>query len=210
MIPIHVSSVLFTLLAGTRVRIIAACENYCSTWSCDADWCAQDPHLKPEPCQDCKEAEANPCAEWCAAWTCDGDESGAAWCSAGQKPAHCQGCDEIAGNAAPANEQATKLADEMASSIAAKARAAWLLEPHDLNMCELGMHATVLGNLMPFVQHTGQPVLTGHVAEAAVAGISMFWGYSHEDGTRDLPAPLAALLLWTTLLPQGHDFDPCR
>ena len=34
--------------------------------------------------------------------------------------------------------------------------------------------------------------------------------YSHEDRTRDLPFPLAPLHRRTSLLPQGHDFDPRR
>jgi hypothetical protein len=34
--------------------------------------------------------------------------------------------------------------------------------------------------------------------------------YSHEDQTRDLPFPLAPLHRRTSLLPQGHDFDPRR
>ena len=33
--------------------------------------------------------------------------------------------------------------------------------------------------------------------------------YSYEDRTRDLPAPLSSLPLWSSLLPQGHEFDPC-
>ena len=36
-----------------------------------------------------------------------------------------------------------------------------------------------------------------------------FTSYSHEGRTRGLPVSHSSLPLWTSLLPQGHDFDPC-